>query len=93
MKYFHDSSRSNFKKAQISYKPLSVGRRKTSIAKVRVNSGEGKVAVNSKSLLEYFPRLEDRQQVLFPLNQVGYLGKVDVSATVRGGGITGAELF
>lgn len=89
LKYFQDSSKSDFKKVQLSYKPLSVGRRKTSIAKVRVKSGDGKVSINSKGLLEYFPRLEDRQQVLYPLNLVGCLGKVDVSAEVSGGGVTG----
>lgn len=91
LKYFYDSSKSNFKKVQLSYKPLSVGRRKSSIAKVRVKSGDGKVLINSKQLLDYFPRLEDRQQVLYPLNLVGCLGKVDVSADVSGGGVTGTH--
>ena len=93
LEYFHDPSKSDSKKSQVSYKPLAVGRRKTSVAKVRVKNGDGEVVINSKSLLEYFPRLEDRQQVLFPLNVVGSLGKVDVSARVSGGGITGTRIF
>lgn len=91
LKYFHNTSRSTVNEVQVSYKRLSVGRRKTAIAKVRVKNGDGKVLINSKSLLEYFPRLEDRQQVLFPLNLVGCLGKVDVSAEVSGGGVTGQQ--
>lgn len=92
LEYFHDPSKSDPKKIQVSYKSLAVGRRKTSIAKVRVKNGDGKVVINSRSLLDYFPRLEDRQQVLFPLNVVGCLGKVDVSARVSGGGITGTQV-
>lgn len=45
--------------------------------------------VNSEPLLSYFPLLEQRQQVLFPLVATRTLGSVEVSAHVRGGGKTG----
>ena len=43
--------------------------------------------------MEYFPRLEDRQQVLFPLHVVSGLGKVDITAEVTGGGPTGIHFL
>lgn len=67
----------------------AVGRRKTSVAIVHVKQGEGRVTVNSEPLLSYFPLLEQRQQVLFPLVATGMLGGVEVSARVKGGGKTG----
>lgn len=99
LKCFHDPSKSSFEKTRLSYKSISqyksacIGRRKTAVSKVGVESGEGKIVVNAKSLLDYFPRLEDRQQVLFPLNLVGCLGTVNVSAEVSGGGPTGNTFF
>ena len=69
--------------------PIAYGYRKTSSAKVEVYPGDGRIAINSKCLLEYFPRLEDRQQVLYPLNLTHCIGKYDVIAHVSGGGSTG----
>lgn len=45
--------------------------------------------MNSEPLLSYFPLLEQRQQVFFPLVATGMLGGVEVSARVKGGGKTG----
>lgn len=69
--------------------PIAYGFRKTASAKVEVYPGDGSIVINSKSLLEYFPRLEDRQQVLYPLNLTHSTGKYDVIARVSGGGSTG----
>jgi small subunit ribosomal protein S9 len=66
-----------------------VGRRKTSTARVRIATGTGKFLVNDKPATEYFPRLVDRVAVLAPLRTAGLEGKLDVSARVVGGGITG----
>ena len=67
----------------------AVGKRKTSVAKVIVREGSGKVEVNGKGFIEYFPLLEDRQQVLYPLMLLEQLERFDVTADVRGGGRTG----
>jgi small subunit ribosomal protein S9 len=68
---------------------LGTGRRKTSVARVRVKDGSGKITINGRSAEEYFPTVKDRFQVLDALNQTGKLSAVDVSITVHGGGSTG----
>ena len=67
----------------------AIGKRKASLAKVSVRKGVGNFDINSRHLLDYFPRLADRKQVLFPLSVTGCLGKFDVSIKVKGGGLTG----
>jgi len=65
----------------------SVGRRKTSIAKVKVyKKGSGKVTVNANDYLKYFPVVEQQERVMGPIKLVGQLDKLDVSAEVVGGG-------
>ena len=66
-----------------------MGRRKTSTAHVTLKPGGGEVRINERTLLEYFPLVEDRQQVLFPLMVTEQLDRFDVKAAVRGGGTTG----
>jgi small subunit ribosomal protein S9 len=66
-----------------------IGRRKTSSARVRIMSGHGKFVINDKSFEEYFPRLGDLEKVLAPLRAVDMEGRLDISAKVKGGGITG----
>ena len=68
---------------------LGTGRRKSSVARVRVRPGEGKVTVNKRPLDEFFSRLQDRNSVLAPLEQTGARSEVDVIIRVHGGGITG----
>ena len=72
-------------------KPLAqtVGRRKTSVVRVRLVDGEGKVFVNGKKLEEYFPSMATRLRVLEPLRLVGVESRFDVHATAEGGGTTG----
>ena len=71
----------------------ATGKRKTAEAQVTVSkasvSGEGTIVVNESSLLEVFPLIQTRQQVLFPLMVVNALGQFDVEATVQNGGNTG----
>ena len=45
--------------------------------------------INQSNLLEVFPLIQTRQQVLFPLMLVDALGEFDVTATVQNGGSTG----
>jgi len=72
-------------------KPLSqtVGRRKTSVVRVRLIDGDGKIFVNGKKLEEYFPSMATRLRVLEPLRLVGVESRFDVYATAEGGGTTG----
>ena len=69
--------------------PVCFGYRKTAHARVALTSGTGQITVNSRSFLDYFPRLQDRQQVLYPLHHVEMLGNYDICAIVKGGGMTG----
>ena len=68
---------------------LGTGRRKTSVARVRVRAGKGTIAVNGRAFEHFFVREQDRHAVLAPLVQTDRVGRVDVSITVHGGGITG----
>ncbi|HJN65324.1 MAG: 30S ribosomal protein S9 [Pirellulales bacterium] len=68
---------------------LGTGRRKSSIARVRVRSGNGKIVINKKTLEEYFTRDQDRNAVVAPLDKSGKRGEVDVVIRVHGGGTTG----
>jgi small subunit ribosomal protein S9 len=68
----------------------STGKRKTSIARVILTPGDGKVVVNRKRTLEqHFPREAHQKAVLSPLVLTERLGSYDVKVTVSGGGITG----
>jgi len=68
---------------------LGTGRRKSSIARVRVRSGEGNITINKRPLEDYFYRLQDRNSVLAALETTGTRSEVDVAIRVHGGGITG----
>uniref|UniRef100_A0A7C5KBS0 Small ribosomal subunit protein uS9 n=1 Tax=Thermodesulfobium narugense TaxID=184064 RepID=A0A7C5KBS0_9BACT len=66
-----------------------LGRRKTSIARVRIYpSDSGKIIVNGKDYLEYFPRKTLQIIVEEPLITAGIFGKVEVRAKITGGGIS-----
>lgn len=65
------------------------GRRKTSVARVRVKDGTGQFKVNGRPLEEYFLIERDRHMVMAPVSATEMLGKIDVEATVSGGGPTG----
>ena len=65
------------------------GRRKSSVARVRLLPGTGKVTINKKDLNDYFPAELLRQEVMRPFGIAGCEGKFDVIALVNGGGLTG----
>lgn len=65
------------------------GRRKTSVARVRLRCGNGIFKLNSRDLEEYFVRDIDLITVRTPLKLTKNLGKYDVIANVSGGGTTG----
>jgi len=66
-----------------------IGRRKTSSARVRIETGSGNFVVNGKPLQDYFPRDGDADSIIAPLQSAELEGRLDVSVLVQGGGITG----
>ncbi len=67
-----------------------VGRRKESVARVRMMSGLGKFLVNDKDVADYFTRFGDLQSILAPLAVVGQNPQsYDITVKVKGGGVTG----
>lgn len=68
---------------------LGTGRRKTSVARVRIRPGDGKITINDRTLEDYFNNEQDRNAVLVALNQTNRRGALDVIVRVHGGGITG----
>ena len=73
--------------AKLQYQ--GTGRRKSSVARVRLIPGTGKITVNKKDLNDYFGMEILRREVRVPFEVAGCEGKFDVIATVRGGGFTG----
>ena len=69
--------------------PLVPGRRKSSIARVRVTSGSGKIIVNKQELEQYFKLETLKQIVKQPLVLTNTQDKVDVLVNVYGGGLSG----
>ena len=65
------------------------GRRKTSVARVRLLPGSGQFVVNKKSLEEYFDRADHVQYAKQPIELVAQTGNYDVIVNIRGGGISG----
>ena len=68
---------------------LSTGRRKGSIARVRMGPGDGSFTINGRQIDDYFPTRVHRMVALAPLRLVGRERDYDVVATIQGGGIAG----
>jgi small subunit ribosomal protein S9 len=67
----------------------SLGRRKTSVARVILTEGSGNITVNGRDSKEYFPILLQQYKLQQPFKLTDTLGKFDAKVTVDGGGITG----
>ncbi|MFA5386212.1 MAG: 30S ribosomal protein S9 [Candidatus Paceibacterota bacterium] len=65
----------------------AVGRRKTSIARVRLYTKQGDIVVNDKDYSKYFPTLRLQKAVISPIKELSVADKVGVTAKVQGGGI------
>jgi len=65
------------------------GRRKSSVARVMIQSGQGRVMVNGRDVENYFPVEIIRQQALLPLKEAQLSGRIDVRVNVFGGGVSG----
>ena len=68
---------------------IYVGRRKTSVARVILRTGNGKITVNGSEFEKAFPLLTSRQDILNPFAVTETSGKYDVMVNVKGGGTTG----
>ncbi len=77
------------KRDKVSGDALGTGRRKTSVARVRIRAGSGKIVINQRPLEEFFLIDQDRRTVTDVLKVAGQLDKLDVSIRVNGGGTTG----
>ncbi|MFN4110654.1 MAG: 30S ribosomal protein S9 [Ignavibacteria bacterium] len=68
---------------------IAVGRRKTSVARVVIRPGSGKIVVNGKDINDYFKTKIDTLKATEPLKVVDAEGKYDFLINVKGGGVTG----
>ena len=67
----------------------TVGRRKTSVVRVRLIDGTGAMSLNGRALEGYFPSMAQRLRILEPMRLAGFDGRYDVFATLEGGGLNG----
>ncbi|MCK4912593.1 MAG: 30S ribosomal protein S9 [Candidatus Omnitrophica bacterium] len=69
---------------------MATGRRKKSVARVKfIANGKGKVVINGSDIEKYFFTLDNVMQVKKPLIAAEIEGKIDISANVNGGGLSG----
>ena len=66
----------------------ATGKRKSAVARVTLKPGTGEYRINGKSLTEYFPRATLQSQARRPLETVGQQERMDVVATIHGGGVS-----
>ncbi len=87
----NQSSITKPEKVKLDFKDAkyATGRRKTSIAKVWLKKGSGKIHVNGKTYESYFERENHRMQILKPFELINQNTDYDVRCNVRGGGKTG----
>ena len=65
------------------------GRRKSSVARVRLSRGSGVITVNKRPFEKYFVTEDDRQSALAPLNATKAFGRYDIMVNASGGGVGG----
>jgi small subunit ribosomal protein S9 len=68
---------------------ISVGRRKESVARVRLSPGTGNIVINGRTLDQYFGRETSKMILVEPLKLVDQIGKLDVFVNAKGGGLSG----
>jgi len=73
----------------VAEKTYATGKRKTAIARVWLEPGEGKITVNERALQDYFGRGTSELVILKPFDLTGTLNQFDVSVNVKGGGPVG----
>jgi small subunit ribosomal protein S9 len=75
--------------AQATPEFVATGRRKTSVARVRMVAGSGKIDINGRSFEEYFPTAPLQNTVLQPLQTVKQVNAYDIFVNATGGGASG----
>ncbi|MBC3542011.1 30S ribosomal protein S9 [Rufibacter sediminis] len=65
------------------------GRRKTSVARIYMTSGQGNITINDRDIKEYFPSEVLQTIVQQPLALIEAVGKYDIKANIKGGGVAG----
>jgi small subunit ribosomal protein S9 len=68
---------------------LSTGRRKESVARVRLTPGTGNITINGRTMDVYFGRETSKMILVEPLKLVDQMGKLDVFVNAHGGGLSG----
>ncbi|CAN5678684.1 30S ribosomal protein S9 [soil metagenome] len=68
---------------------IATGRRKTSVARIRMTAGSGKIDINGKTFEDYFPTIPLQNTVLAPLQVVKLASSYDLWINASGGGATG----
>jgi small subunit ribosomal protein S9 len=68
---------------------IATGRRKTSVARIRMTPGSGKIDVNGRNFEDYFPSVPLQNVVLQPLQSAKVVNTYDVSINASGGGVAG----
>ena len=67
----------------------ATGKRKRAICRTWIQAGSGKFTVNDRPIESYFPRATHRTTATYPIELANLQGKLDVTATIEGGGNTG----
>jgi small subunit ribosomal protein S9 len=68
---------------------IATGRRKTSVARIRMTAGSGKIDINGRNFEDYFPTTPLQNTVLQPLQTAKVVNAYDLSINATGGGATG----
>ena len=68
---------------------VAIGRRKTAVARIRMNAGSGKIVINGRPLDEYFKTQALQNTVLAPFEIVKQLNQFDLKVNADGGGLQG----
>ena len=68
---------------------IATGRRKNSVARIRMTSGSGKIDINGRSFEDYFPTAPLQNTVLQPLQTAKLVNVYDLSINTSGGGVAG----
>jgi len=68
---------------------ITIGRRKESVARVRLVPGTGNITINGRTMDEYFGRETSKMILVEPLKLVDQIGKLDVLVNAKGGGLSG----
>ncbi|MGK5595007.1 MAG: 30S ribosomal protein S9 [Parachlamydiaceae bacterium] len=71
---------------------VTTGRRKTSVASIRLRDGSGKIDVNGRPFDEYFTQEIQRKSILAPFEKLGGNSKYDLIIRVKGGGLEGQTI-